>query len=87
MESAEELIEDIRKRGWARPTVEIANEVLSGLEGGGPQTFTTRALLETLIQAAEYWEAAQRKAFEDYLEVKNAGWPDEFRSQEAPEGT
>ena len=79
---AQKLIEDMRVRGWARPTIEIVNEVMTKLGGGGPEQDVTRALLENLIQAAEYWEAAQRKAFEDYLKVKEAGWPDEYRTPE-----
>jgi hypothetical protein len=92
MSATEDLIEDIRKRGWAVPTIETINEALSMLGGGGPEQDATRALLETLIAAAEYWDAAQRKAFEDYLEVKAAGWPEEYRTPEVawpgdPEGT
>jgi hypothetical protein len=72
----QQLIEDMRVRGWARPTIEVINEALIMLGGGGPEQDTTRAQLENLIKAAEYWEAAQHKAFEDYLKVKATGWPD-----------
>lgn len=78
--TTEALIEDIRRRGWARPTIEMIDEAVALLGGGGPEQDATRELLERLIRAAEYWDAAQRKAFEDYLKVKDAGWPDEFPS-------
>jgi hypothetical protein len=86
MSDVGKLIEDIRVLGWARPTIEVANEALVALQESGPGTFAVRAQLESLIKAAEYWENAQRKAFEDYLEIKATGWPDEFPSSGAPEG-
>jgi hypothetical protein len=84
--TTEALIEDMRVRGWARPTIEMIDEAVTLLGGGGPEQDQSRELLARLVKAAEYWEAAQRKAFEDYLEVKKAGWPDEFPSSSAPEG-
>lgn len=81
----ESLIEDMRVRGWARPTIMMITEAVDLLGDGGPGQDQSRELLARLVRAAEYWEAAQRKAFEDYLAVKNAGWPDEFPSSN-PEG-
>lgn len=72
------LIEDMRVRGWARPTIMMITEAVDLLGDGGPAQDQSRELLGRLVKAAEYWEAAQRKAFEEYLEVKDAGWPDKF---------
>lgn len=79
--TTEALIEDIRKRGWARPMIEIIQDAVDQLPPGPGQSYTLDQM-ERLIAAAEYWEDAQRKAFEDYLEVKKAGWPEEYRTPE-----
>jgi hypothetical protein len=82
MSDVEKLIEEMRVRGWMQPAIETINEALTMLGGGGPEQDASRQLLENLIAAAEYWDGAQRQAFEDYLKVKAAGWPDEFPSSQ-----
>jgi hypothetical protein len=86
--TTEALVERMRERSAMALTVQQIDRALALLE----EATTCEAvdevtrLLTVLRDANQYWVDAQRKAFEEYLEVKKAGWPDEFPSSSAPEG-
>lgn len=81
------LIERMRTHGVAALTVQQADRALSLLEEATTCEAVDQvaSLLTALRDASQYWDDAQRKAFEDYLKVKETGWPDEFPSSQ-PEG-